>query len=163
MASEGEVNFDRLRVVTEVMKEDNVKYEINKEGDLEVNRVIPGGYIFPANYGEFEKTLADDGDPLDALVLGPRILPGKKVWVHPIAMLDMEDSGKRDCKVVCHIANGGAGKPPLTEELKGTITEFFKNYKNLEPAHKYTIVKGWATKEEMREVIQASFLAAAKA
>ena len=63
-------NPDKLNVVIEIPYGSNIKYEIDKEsGAVVVDRVIYGAMFYPANYGFVPKTLSEDGDPADILVL----------------------------------------------------------------------------------------------
>ena len=58
-------------VVIEVPMGSKNKYELDKEtGLLRLDRVLYSAVYYPANYGFVPRTFCDDGDPLDALVLG---------------------------------------------------------------------------------------------
>ena len=130
---------DEFNVVIEVSKGSKVKYEMEKEtGMLQVDRVLSSSMVYPENYGFVPRTLAEDGDPLDVLVLMQApVLPMSIVKVRPIGYLPMTDEGEEDDNLVCvhvddpqythitQLADFGAHR---IEEIK----QFFREYKNLE-------------------------------
>lgn len=78
-----------------------IKYEIGSDGLVFVDRFLPMPVAYPANYGSLPRTLAGDGDPLDALVLTRAPLPpGVLVRFRPIGVLRMVDGGERDEKII---------------------------------------------------------------
>lgn len=93
--------MNKVRVKIEIPKGSRVKYEINKDtGIVEVNRIL--NFEFPYNYGFLPATFWDDGDPLDAIVLGHFSLhPGVEADLVPIAVVKMYDNGESDYKLVC--------------------------------------------------------------
>jgi len=70
-----------------------IKYEIDKDMDaVLVDRFMATPMFYPANYGFIPNTLADDGDPLDALVVTPYpVMPGSIIRCRPVGVLNMED------------------------------------------------------------------------
>ena len=96
------VTKDCFMAVIEIEKKGNVKYELDKEtGFLMVDRVLYTSTHYPANYGFIPKTYAEDGDPLDVLVLSSEsFLPMSLVEVKPIGVLIMMDNGKADEKII---------------------------------------------------------------
>jgi inorganic pyrophosphatase len=58
-----------------------VKYELDKvSGALVVDRFLHTAMFYPGNYGFLPHTLAKDGDPIDALIVGPvAVVPGAVV------------------------------------------------------------------------------------
>jgi len=75
----------------------------------------------PYNYGSVLDTIAPDGDPLDALVLGPRLQRGEIVSMPLRAVMGFVDGGVLDPKLVCSAA-------PLTEAQRVGIERFFRVY-----------------------------------
>ena len=75
-----------------------IKYEIEKDYDaVFVDRFMATPMLYPANYGYVPNTLADDGDPLDVLVVTPYpVMPGSVISARPIGILDMSDEAGRD-------------------------------------------------------------------
>ena len=93
---------DDFYAVIEISKGDKNKYELDKEtGLLKLDRVLFTSTHYPANYGFIPRTFADDGDPLDVLVLcSETILPMTLVECKPIGMLNMIDGDSRDEKII---------------------------------------------------------------
>ena len=75
-----------------------IKYEIDKDSDcLFVDRFMATPMFYPANYGFIPNTLADDGDPLDVLVVTPYpVTPGSVIRARPVGILNMTDDGGGD-------------------------------------------------------------------
>lgn len=93
---------DELTVIIEIPKGSKNKYEVDKAtGLIALDRVAHTAQDFPFDYGFVPKTLWDDGDPLDVVVLTTYPLhPGILVRVRPVAIMDMTDSGDSDAKVI---------------------------------------------------------------
>ncbi len=92
-----------INVVIEIPQGSQVKYEVDKEsGAVFVDRFLFTPMAYPAAYGFIPGTLADDGDPADALVLAPApVVPGAVIRCRPIGMLQMEDESGQDEKIIC--------------------------------------------------------------
>ena len=88
--------------VIEITKGSKKKYELDKEcGLLRLDRILYTATHYPANYGFIPRTYADDGDPLDVLVLcGESIYPMTLIDVYPIGVVRMIDGGKLDDKII---------------------------------------------------------------
>ena len=86
----------------EIQKGSKSKYELDKPtGVLRLDRVLYTSTVYPASYGFIPRTLADDGDPLDVLVLcSEPILPATLVQCYPIGVINMIDDGKMDEKII---------------------------------------------------------------
>ena len=82
----------------EIPKGSKNKYELDKEtGLLKLDRVLYTSTHYPASYGFIPRTYADDGDPLDVLVLcSEDIYPMTLVHVKPIGVIKMTDNGAAD-------------------------------------------------------------------
>lgn len=139
--------------VIEISKGSKTKYEIDKEtGLLKVDRVLYTSTIYPANYGFIPRTFADDGDPLDILVLCTEpIIPMTLVQCYPIGVIRMLDSGRLDEKIIS-IPFGEPNYAGIKDigDLPGHIFDemkhFFTVYKALE--HKETLVNDVAGRDE---------------
>jgi inorganic pyrophosphatase len=130
------VDFD---VVVEIPKGQRNKYEVDHEtGQIRLDRMLFTAMTYPADYGFIEDTLAEDGDPLDALILlDEPIFPGCLVSCRAIALLLMSDENGPDAKVIAVPA-----RDPRYEHLKDlsdlppfetqVIEHFFQEYKVLE-------------------------------
>ena len=88
--------------VIEIPKGSSCKYEMDKDtGMLRLDRVLYTSTHYPANYGFIPRTFADDGDPLDVLVLcSEPIEPLSLVRCYPIGVMRMIDNGKLDEKII---------------------------------------------------------------
>lgn len=138
-----------------------IKYEIDKDSNtLFVDRFLATPMFYPANYGFIPNTLADDGDPLDVLVVTPYpIAPGSVIRARPVGVLNMTDEAGGDAKLVAvphdklttlyqDVHNYTDLPPLLLEQIK----HFFENYKALEKG-KWVKVEGWADADTAREAI----------
>lgn len=79
-----------------------VKYELDKEsGALKVDRLFGTAMHYPCNYGFVPHTLADDGDPIDILVVtNAPLMSGVVIACRPVGMLHMEDEAGDDAKIL---------------------------------------------------------------
>ncbi|MDX5299628.1 MAG: inorganic diphosphatase, partial [Gammaproteobacteria bacterium] len=118
-----------------------VKYEIDKDmGAVMVDRFMASPMFYPANYGFIPHTLADDGDPLDVLVVTPYpVTPGSIIRCRPVGVLNMEDEAGDDAKLVAvphdkltTLYSNVKEVTDLPELLLHQIKHFFENYKTLE-------------------------------
>src|SRR5437899_10294942 len=91
-----------VNVVIEIPKGSKVKYELDKAtGLLSVDRVLYSAVHYPANYGFLPRTFCEDGDALDALVLGQEpVVPLCIVRARPIGVMMMIDEKGRDDKII---------------------------------------------------------------
>lgn len=130
---------------------DPVKYEVDKDsGALFVDRFVSTLMRYPCNYGYIPNTLADDGDPVDVLVITPfPLVHGAVIRVRPLGMLDMDDESGGDAKLVAvpvtkltPLYQNVNSISDLPEQLLQQIQHFFENYKALEKG-KWVKVKGW--------------------
>jgi len=107
---------DKLSLIVEISKGDCNKYEFNHElGVLELDRVLFGPLVYPINYCDVPGTWNEgDGDPLDALLFNSASLqPGALVSGRVIGMMEMEDNGELDNKIICV-----SDKDPRYEHVK---------------------------------------------
>jgi inorganic pyrophosphatase len=131
----------------EIARGDRRKWELSMAANARaIDRVIPtavGGY--PVNYGFVPQTVSYDGDPFDALVLGPPIPGGRVVRGAIVGLMHMEDEKGFDSKVVLSLV-GDDGRPlhALTEDDQRRIGGYFSRYKQHESG-KHSEVPGWGT------------------
>jgi inorganic pyrophosphatase len=129
----------------EIARGDRRKWELDMGANARaIDRMIPeslGGYA--VNYGIVPQTVSYDGDPFDALVLGPAIAGGTTVRGIVVGVMYMEDEKGLDSKVVLS-RPGRDGKPlhPLTKADQQRIGDYFNRYKTLTPGAHAT-VPGW--------------------
>ncbi|EFH11029.1 inorganic diphosphatase [Pseudoroseomonas cervicalis] len=157
-----------INVVIEIPQGSAVKYEVDKEsGAVIVDRFLFTPMAYPAAYGFVPGTLAEDGDPSDALVLVPSaVVPGSVIRARPIGVLFMEDESGQDEKLVCvphdKISLAYTDVKELDDLPKSTrdqIEHFFTRYKDLEPG-KWVKVKGWGSAAQAAEILQKQIAAA---
>ena len=138
-----------------------IKYEIDKELDaLLVDRFMATPMFYPANYGFIPNTLAGDGDPLDVLVVTPYpVQPGAVIRCRPIGVLEMEDEGGEDVKLLAvphskltQVYDAWQDVVDIPELLKAQIAHFFENYKDLESG-KWVKVREWKDVQCARQYI----------
>lgn len=150
---------DVFNVIIEISANaDPVKYEVDKDsGAVFVDRFMGTAMHYPCNYGYVPKTLADDGDPVDVLVVTPFALPpGVVVACRPLGILHMDDEAGGDSKLVavpteklCPMYKNVQSLDDLPELLTKQIQHFFEHYKDLEPG-KWVKIKGWAGIDEAK-------------
>jgi len=115
------------------------KYELDKvSGMLKLDRVLYSAVHYPANYGFIPQTLADDGDPLDVLILAAEpVYPLTLVTARPIGLMTMMDQDELDYKIIAV----GVHDPEyntyhdvreLPSHRIAVIRRFFEDYKTLE-------------------------------
>lgn len=148
-----------LTAMIEIPKGSRNKYEYHKEKNVIVyDRMIHSSVQYPSDYGFILDTLAEDGDPLDVLVLvWEPTFPGCLIDVKPVGMLNMSDDKGVDQKILCvpindpfwnHISELEQVPPHLLKE----IHHFFSIYKVLE--NKETKVEGWEGRESAQKIIK---------
>src|ERR1041385_644222 len=146
-------------VIVEIPKGSTNKYELDKEtGLLRLDRVLYSAVHYPADYGFIPRTYCDDGDPLDALVLGQEpVYPLTIVQARAIGVMRMRDEKGIDDKIVAVSVHDPAfndftDKDQLPSHVLRQVRRFFEDYKVLEqkkvivedmlgPADAVTIIK----------------------
>ena len=138
-------------VVIEIPQGSGVKYELDKEtGVLFVDRFLFTAMYYPFNYGFIPQTLAEDGDPVDVLVVSrERVIPGCVMRVRPIGVLEMRDEEGPDTKVIAvphskidPTYDNVKTVSDLPDVVRDRIKHFFEHYKELEPG-KWVKVEGF--------------------
>lgn len=147
--------------VVEVSKGSKQKYELDKRtGGLILDRILYTSTHYPANYGFIPRTLAEDGDPMDVLVLcSEALVPLSMVRCYPIGLITMVDGGKKDEKIIAipftdPNYNCYHSISELPAHVFAEMQHFFKVYKQLE--NKSTAVEEVHGVKEALEVIQQS-------
>ncbi|MCR5203220.1 MAG: inorganic diphosphatase [Lachnospiraceae bacterium] len=123
----------------EISKGSKLKYELDKKtGMLMLDRVLYTSTHYPANYGFIPRTLGDDHDPLDVLVLcSENIAPMTLVRCYPIGVMKMLDNGLGDEKIIAvpygdPMYNGYTDISELPNHISEEMKHFFRHYKSLE-------------------------------
>ena len=150
--------------VIEIPRGCSCKYELDKyTGLLRLDRVHYTSTHYPANYGFIPRTFADDGDPLDVLVLCTEsIVPMTLIQVYPIGVMRMIDGGALDDKIIAvPFSDPSYNHIRSIDELPGHIFDeimhFFTVYKQLE--NKQTAVKELYGPQESQKIVQDCILA----
>ncbi len=134
------MNTERtIDVVVEIPRGSRNKYEYDHERHvIRLDRRLFSATFYPADYGFVPDTLAEDGDPLDALVLlDEPTFPGCYVESRPIGVFWMTDEKGPDAKIIT-VACGDpmwervTGLDGLPPHLTHEIAHFFDVYKDLE-------------------------------
>jgi inorganic pyrophosphatase len=151
-----------LNVVIEVpLRSDPIKYEFDKDsGAIFVDRFLYTTRFYPCNYGFVPHTLADDGDPVDVMVVGRMpVQPGAVLPVRPIGLLELEDEAGGDEKVlavplpkITRLYDKVRSWTDIPEIDLQRIQHFFEHYKDLEP-EKWVRVGSWRDAEQAHAVI----------
>jgi len=151
-----------IEVIVETPQGSRNKYEVDRRtGRIRLDRMLFTSTVYPLDYGFVDGTLAEDGDPLDALVwLDEPTFPGCLVTVRPVAVFWMNDEQGPDAKVltVCAHDPRKGGVRDVTDvprHLLNEIGHFFDIYKRLEPG-KSTDIRGWMDRAEAERVIKES-------
>ncbi len=150
-----------VEALVEIPKGSQNKYEYDvKRSIFYLDRVLYGSIHYPAEYGFIPHTLAEDGDPLDILVLSNiPTFPGCLLDARVLGALEMADDKGRDVKILAALE-----KDPRFNEMQSLedvpmhilkeIEHFFRIYKELEG--KQTAVDGWRDLEFAIKVIEES-------
>ena len=140
---------EKFNAIIEIPKLSRVKYELDKEsGIIKVDRILYSPMHYPANYGFIPRTLWEDGDPMDVIVLSHEpFAPGCMVEVRVIGKLDISDPRFNEIDDISGV------EPHVLEEIK----HFFRVYKELQK--KKVLVGNWSGKKEAFEAVNISIKA----
>jgi len=150
-----------IEVTVEIPSGSRNKYEYDHERDRFVlDRVLYSSVHYPGDYGFLEGSLADDGDPLDVLVLiSEPTFPGCVVRARPVGVLDMTDDKGHDYKILAVAHDDPRYEQAQTLEdvsqhLLREIENFFSIYKELEG--RATEVRGWLGVNDAERIIETA-------
>lgn len=159
--SRSRIKKDDFYAVIEISKGSKLKYELDKEtGVLVLDRILYTSTHYPANYGFIPRTLADDGDPMDVLVLSSEeLLPMSLVRCYPIGVIIMNDNGSTDEKIIAipysdPTYNSYKSIKELPVHIFQEMEHFFRVYKELE--NKMTSVSEAYDVDEATKILQKS-------
>ncbi|MEM4943517.1 MAG: inorganic diphosphatase [Saccharolobus sp.] len=153
---------DEINVFIEIPMGSNIKYEYDEEEEvIKVDRILYTSMTYPFNYGFIPDTLAEDGDPLDVLVVANNpLLPGTVIEARPVGVLHMRDEEGEDYKIIAvpkdkidPTFSNIKDINDLPEAIKNKIVHFFEHYKELEPG-KWVKTSGWGNSAEAKERIK---------
>ncbi len=151
-----------INVLIEVpLRSDPIKYEFDKaSGAIFVDRYLYTTMFYPCNYGFIPQTLAEDGDPVDVMVIGRMpVIPGAVLRSRPIGVLKMVDEAGNDEKIlavptdkITQINRKVQSYRDIPEIDLARISHFFEHYKDLEP-NKWVKILGWGDADEAKTMI----------
>lgn len=154
-----------LNVIIEIPANSSpIKYEVDKDnGVMFVDRFLSTAMFYPCNYGYIPRTLSEDGDPIDVLVVTPVPLAiGSAIRVRPLGMLKMRDEAGIDAKVIAVPINKLTKEyehvhsyKDLSPGLLKSVEHFFAHYKDNETG-KWSKVEGWVDVDATKVEILAS-------
>lgn len=152
------VTAEKFDAMIEIPRGGKAKYELDKQtGLLRLDRILFTSTVYPANYGFIPLTLAEDGDPLDVLVLcDDSIFPNTLVTCAPIGVIKMLDGGQPDEKIIAVAVNDPTYSAygdlnELPNHIYVEMFHFFEVYKALEK--KRTAVKEICPRSEALKII----------
>jgi len=160
-AETGKYCPEMVNALIEIPQGSRCKYEIDKAtGLLRLDRVIYSSFHYPVNYGFIPKTLGEDADPLDILVMcSESIHPLCLVEAKVIGNMQMMDSGEKDDKIIAVAAkdpsvnfyNNISELPP---HFLSILKNYFEQYKVLE--NKKVLIDEFQDKETAFKVIESA-------
>ena len=152
---------DEITAVIEIPKGSRNKYEYDKEREsLTLDRVLFSPFHYPAEYGFIPKSLWDDGDPFDVMVIMDQpTFPGCIIEARPIGIMRMIDQGDSDDKLLAVPLEDPrfadiTDISQLPEHYLKEIEHFFSQYKALE--NKVVEIKGWDDNKVAKEAVLRS-------
>ncbi len=157
----GDLENEKINTVVEISEKSILKIEYNREKcTFELDRVEPAIFAKPSNYGFIPGTLDEDGDELDTLIVCVEPIPtGVVLEAKIIGVLNFEDDGEKDHKVICVPAddrdsgNRITSLDDLGEQWKNKIEYHFNTYKDLKKRGT-TKVLGYGDPKEAISVIR---------
>ena len=149
-----------IDVVVEIPNASNLKYEIDKDGNILLDRVLSCSMTYPGNYGFIPNTLAKDGDPLDVLIIVPYSLhPGCKVKCRCVGALVMSDEHGLDEKILAvpiHSVDPTYKNiidlQDIPETQLNMIKHFFEYYKKTD-SNKWSKVDKFINRKETENLV----------
>jgi inorganic pyrophosphatase len=150
---------EEVTAVIEIPTNERNKYELDKElGVFRLDRVLYSAVHYPGDYGFLPRTLGDDGDPLDVLVLMTiPVFTGCLVNARPIGLFHLVDRGAADEKVLAvpvgdPYSDGLNDLADIPPHYLKEIEHFFQVYKDLEGTR--TETRGFEGAAEARAAIE---------
>ncbi|KAK6943700.1 Inorganic pyrophosphatase [Dillenia turbinata] len=153
--------LEKFPQVVEIGKGSKVKYELDKKsGLIKVDRVLYSSVVYPHNYGFIPRTLCEDNDPMDVLVIMQEpVFPGCFLRAKAIGLMPMIDQGEKDDKIIAVCADDPEYRhyndiKELPPHRLAEIRRFFEDYKKNE--NKEVAVNDFLPASAAYEAIQYS-------
>jgi inorganic pyrophosphatase len=154
-----------VNLLVEIPAGSTNKYEYNPVvGLMVLDRVLHSSVRYPFDYGFVPNTLAEDGAPLDAMVIMEEpTFAGCLLTARPIGILDMIDSGAHDGKLLCvpdadPRKRGVNSIRQIAPNQLEDVAEFFRTYKSLEG--RPTTINGWLDADQVPALLNRCMEAA---
>ena len=148
-----------VNLVVEIPAGSRNKYEYSQDaGIMALDRVLHSSVRYPFDYGFIPNTLAEDGAPLDAMVImAEPTFAGCLIKARPIGVLDMHDEGAYDGKILCVPVADPRQKAiksitQISSNQLEDVAEFFRTYKSLEG--RVIVLDGWRDVEAVDQLLQ---------
>ena len=165
--SAGDKTPDLINVIVEIPKGSKNKYEIDKKtGLIQLDRAMKTSQDYPFDYGFVPRTLWDDNDALDVILLTTYPLaPGILVEARPIGLMKMIDGGEGDDKVIAvpntdprwdHVKDLADVNPYTLKEMQ----HFYETYKTIEK--KSVEIKGFKKRKDALAAVKRGLAMYAK-
>ena len=157
----GNLDEGTVNTVVEMSQGSQLKVEWDRaRAAFMLDRVEPGIFAKPVNYGFIPQTLDEDGDELDTLIVCPEPIP-MGVWLEAriVGIFNFEDDGEADHKVVVvpadnrHDGDSVNSLDDLGDRWKQMIEHHFAHYKDLKKPGT-TKPLGWGDIEEAKATIK---------
>ena len=149
---------EEVTALIEIPSGSRNKYELDKDsGLMRLDRVLYSAVHYPGDYGFIPRTLHDDGDPCDILVLvNEPTFPGCQIDARPIGVLMMRDRGEPDDKILAVPSNDPYYAEyfdiaDIPQHYLKEVEHFFHIYKDLEGRRVQTV--GWEKSDKAMRVI----------
>ena len=113
-----------IEVIVEIPQGSRNKYEMDHDsGRIRLDRLLFTSTRYPADYGFVPGSLAEDGDPLDALVLlGEPTFPGCLITARPVGVFWMSDEHGPDAKILTVVAHDPRYATSRTSRMSRTTS-----------------------------------------
>jgi inorganic pyrophosphatase len=148
-----------IYVVVEIPKRSRNKYEYDEHGGfIKLDRVLYSSLHYPGDYGFIPRTLHDDGDPLDVLVMtNEPTFAGCVIEARPLGIFHLLDRGLLDDKILAvphtdPLFDGYHSLENVPPHFLEEVTHFFNVYKDLERAE--VQAQGWEGLERAHEEVE---------
>lgn len=154
----------RVHAIIETPLGSRIKYAASEDHPtMAVAKILPPTFAYPANTGSFARCWGEDGDPLDAMVLGDAPLAvGSVAVVRPIAVMRMKDRGDRDDKVVCVLDEDPEWRHAKTladipAHVREAFDTFHATYRKQEGTQRSVKLEGWSGVALAHRLIEAGY------
>lgn len=153
--------LSEINILIEIPKDSTIKYEMDVEtGVIVVDRVLTVKMIYPCNYGFILDTREQDGDHMDAFVLGNYSLtPASIIKSRPVGVVLTQDQDGTDSKVIAvPVTKVDPSFSNIDDMIDipvyilNKLQHFIEHHKDLE-RDKYVKILGWRCKEVAKNLI----------